>query len=117
MAMMANNPTMNSRVGRRKAREGGLQGGDARRDGDGHGQGVVHDQGGSGHEARVGAEVGPGDGVGPAPHRVGVDHLAVREHQNGQQADDGDRDGQDQMQRPCARHSQHQDDGFGAVGH
>ena len=31
--------------------------------------------------------------------------------------DDGDRDGQDQVQRPGAGHRQHEDDGLGAVGH
>ena len=62
-------------------------------------------------------EVGPRDGIGPATHRVGVDDLAVREDENGQEPDDGDRDRQDQVQGPRARHGQDEDDGFWAVGH
>ena len=115
MAMMASSPKMNSMVGSRKARavsprprrlstmmkrrmprqrgivaplrlgKADCKRGDARRDGDGHGQRVVHDERRGGHEAGVGTEVGPGDGVRSAAHRVGVDHLAVREHQDGQE--------------------------------
>ena len=89
---------------------------DAGRDGDGDGERVVDDQRGGGHEARVGAEVGPGDGVGAAAHRIGVDDLAVGEHQDRQEGDDGDRDGEDEVQSAGARHGQHEDDGLGPVG-
>ncbi len=97
--------------------KGRLEPGDAGRDGDGDGEGVVDDQRGGGDQAGVGAEVGAGDRVGPAAHRVGVDHLAVGEDQDGQEGDDGDRDGEDQVQGPGARDGQHEDDGLGPVGH
>ena len=96
-------------------REGRLEAGDSGGDGDGDGQRVVDDQRCRGDEARVGAEVRPGDGVGAAAHRIGVDDLAVGEHQDRQEGDDGDRDGEDEVQSPGARHGQHEDDRLGPV--
>ena len=97
-------------------REGRLEPGDTGGDGDGDGERVVDDERRRGDEARVGAEVRPGDGVGAAAHRIGVDDLAVREDQDRQEGDDGDRDGEDEVQGPGARHGQHEDDRLGPVG-
>ena len=144
--MMASSPTMNTIVGRRKARavsprprrlrtvmtarmprQSGTVAADEAREGRGqrphaggdrHGDGerVVDDQRGPGHQAGARPEVGPGHGVGPAAARVGVDDLAVGEDEDGQQDDDGHGDRQDQVQGPRPGEGQHDDDRLGAVG-
>ena len=144
--MMANSPTMKIRVGRRKAwaasprprrlrmvtnarmprqmgtvpeerdGKGRSESADTRSDGHRDGEGVVHYQGGGRHQAGAGAEVVPGHGVGPAAAGISGDHLAVGEHQDGQQDDDDDGDRQDQVQSARPGGGQHHDDRLGAVG-
>ena len=86
------------------------------RDGNRDGERVVNDQRGGGDQAGPVTEVGPRHRVRAAAVRVGVDHLAVGEHQDRQQEHDRDGDRQDQVQRAGARHGQHDDDRFRAVG-
>jgi hypothetical protein len=92
----------------RQAREGRHQGGDASGDGHRHREHVVDDEGGRGQEAGVVAEVGLGHLIGAAPLGVGLDHLAVGEHEERQQHHDDDRDGLNLRER--ARSGGGQDD-------
>ena len=86
-------------------------------DGDRDGQRVVDDQRSGGQQAAPRPEVGPRHRICAPTARVSVDHLAVGEHQDGQQHHDHDRDRQDQVQRPRPGYRQDRDDRFRPVGH
>ena len=102
---------------RRGRRKGGCERTHARGDGDRHCQGVVHDQRGTGQLAHLRPEVVAGHGVGTTAVGVGIDDLAVGDHEDDQKGDDGDGDGQDEVQGRRAGRGQDDEDRLGPVGH
>ena len=62
------------------------------------------------------AEVLGGDGVAAAAVGIGVDGLAVGEVDDGEQADDGEADGDDVCDAGDAEGDEQGEGGFGAVG-
>src|SRR5215469_13633030 len=71
---------------------GGDQGSDSGGDTYGDDQDVIDHQRRGGQQSGIGAEVEPRDGVGTAASGVGGDGLAVREIDDREQDDDGERD-------------------------
>jgi hypothetical protein len=102
--------------GRRKRWECGRQRPDAGRDRHRDGQCVIDDQRCPSDEAHARSEVGARHRIGAAASGIGVDHLSIGEHEDGEQRDDHDRDPEHEVQRPRSGHSEDDDDRLGSVG-
>jgi hypothetical protein len=103
--------------GRSQAWKSRRQCADSGCDGDGNGECVVDDQRCAGDKAGPGAKVGTGYRIRATPSRIGIDDLSVGEDQDRQQDNDGYGDRQDNVKSTTSRHSQHDDDRFGAIRH
>ncbi len=87
----------------------------AGRDSDRRGEHVVDEQSGRGQQPRACADVFARDGVGSASIRIGIDGLAIREVDDGQQENDGAADGDDVRNAQQAKRDQYGEGRFGTV--